>query len=452
MNKIQHTMNNSQTNNSQSSYANKLKTKSIKNIQTPKRDQAIIMTAHDDIPLREYVTKLCEIIKPEQITAASRIGHGRICIYLDHKDTANNLVNNYKYMEIQQKQIELRHYAIPTRKIIISRADICIPNEPIEEKLIELGLKPASPIIYLRIGAPEDKFKHILSFRRQVYIIKEDNQHIPDYITINYENEEYKIFLQDDNLKCQFCMRSGHTETNCYKKPTQQEQTQERHTEIHTVQIHHTPEIRESRIEKSQKQNQQPPSTNKKTDTLEKDWDAIEIDEQIDDTFNIPNPTHNKRTKLQSTSSEEDKNTDLTEKRKREHKRSKSQNTKTPNITPPPSTAPSEENFLPIPSEEGPPIVPTRSRDSISSQSDTEEQLIEIETEMEKHPNKYALKYHQLKDFMENSIGHSDKISLAKEYTKDIQHLIRTLKDLYQLAPTKTKNRLTRIIKSLEKK
>ncbi|KAF0755520.1 Endo/exonuclease/phosphatase domain-containing protein [Aphis craccivora] len=78
-----------------------------------------------------------------------------------------------------------------------------------------LDIKITSPITALKAGFKLDKFAHITSFRRQLYINPEDFFELPGPIAITSDNTTYRIFITDDTLTCFLCKRTGHVSSSC---------------------------------------------------------------------------------------------------------------------------------------------------------------------------------------------------------------------------------------------
>lgn len=72
----------------------------------------------------------------------------------------------------------------PAKRIILSNVYPAIPNNSIIEELESLGVKITSPITALKSGFPLDKFAHITSFRKQLYISPDDFSKLPRSIVI----------------------------------------------------------------------------------------------------------------------------------------------------------------------------------------------------------------------------------------------------------------------------
>ena len=60
--------------------------------QFPKKDQAIVLEAIDEIKLIEYVEVIGNVVSPKNILFASRISNNRVFVYLSDKDLIEDVV------------------------------------------------------------------------------------------------------------------------------------------------------------------------------------------------------------------------------------------------------------------------------------------------------------------------------------------------------------------------
>jgi len=86
----------------------------------------------------------------------------------------------------------------------------------------KLNITPTSKITRLRAGSPIERLNHVLSFRRQMYIVAKNLNKLRDSILINYDNTNHRIFYSaDDSVVCFICKTSGLISSNCPKKPAE---------------------------------------------------------------------------------------------------------------------------------------------------------------------------------------------------------------------------------------
>lgn len=248
-------------------------------VNYPRKEQAIVIEALEGIQLKDYIYSVGNLVQPKNILAASRLSNGRICIYLSGKNITDDLVKTYNTITVLGREAQIRKLITPSKKLIISNVCPSIPNEAVETVLRSIGIKMTSPIFFLKVGLPGTDYAHILSFRRYVYIIPDEKTPIPESLLMKFENDDYRIFLQTDEMKCFKCQRFGHTASNCRstlqvdildnsnKRPLQTtstestpiiEETPEKTMEIDTI-------TNSQRQETSQTKKMLPPRTRKNT-------------------------------------------------------------------------------------------------------------------------------------------------------------------------------------------
>lgn len=228
----------SQTLNNNPSYATVTQTTSF-----PKKDQAIVIDALDNVQIKEYAQALGRIIDPSQIRFLSRISNNRICIYVSSKLIADEIIDNKKHVTIQNQKLPIRPLISRNKRIIISNVCPIIPHTEIEKKLLEMRITPLSPISFLRAGLNETGYNHILSFRRQVYVSPEDFTRLPEKISIDFEETNYWIYFSSDTMTCFICKKDGHVASKCPDNTNDNSLNQETQesTETQTTKRPHPP-------------------------------------------------------------------------------------------------------------------------------------------------------------------------------------------------------------------
>lgn len=182
----------------------------------PKKDQAILFNALDNTKIADYILAVGKILGPKALIAASRISNNRICIYLDQKDTADNFLTQTGGITLKNQFIPARKLVAATKKIIFSNVYPCIPDSLLIDILTEINLKPASSIqnLHLRFDNGEE-YEHLLSFRRIIYVYSDKEPALPDSYLITFEDQNYRIFLSNDQIKCYLCKERGHIAEQC---------------------------------------------------------------------------------------------------------------------------------------------------------------------------------------------------------------------------------------------
>ncbi|CAI6365979.1 unnamed protein product [Macrosiphum euphorbiae] len=181
----------------------------------PKKEQAIVFDAVDEVSQIEYIKKIGDIVKPINIISVSKISKKRFCIFLNSKELVTELISIHKTIEIQNKLIHIRHLYNPDKRFILANVYNNIPHSTILEALRYHDIIPTSPITCLRAGIQLEGYAHILSFRRQLFIKAEDLPKMPSSILINYDGTNHRIFISDDQVTCFNCKMTGHVASKC---------------------------------------------------------------------------------------------------------------------------------------------------------------------------------------------------------------------------------------------
>ncbi|KAL3277658.1 hypothetical protein HHI36_013004, partial [Cryptolaemus montrouzieri] len=87
--------------------------------------------------------------------------------------------------------------------------------------LERLGLLLASPISFLKAGILDDEYNHILSFRRQTYVLTiSDDFELETSIVIPFNDNNHRIFLSTEKMECFLCKHTWHIASNCPNPPS----------------------------------------------------------------------------------------------------------------------------------------------------------------------------------------------------------------------------------------
>lgn len=229
----------------------------------PTKHQAIIIDSIDGIMIRDYLLSLSKVTKSSSIRFISRISNSRICVYLDSKQTADELVDVVKKVKVKDHLLEIRPLLTRNKRIVLSNVCPVIPHEVIEEKFNEMSIKIMSPITYMKVGISDPGFSHIMSFRRQVYVSPEDEKRLPESMLINYDDTNYWIYITNESMKCFVCNGMGHLAKHCPQSNQPPMSTQPINSQSHTQENKETSSFLPIKFNKPQTQStntNQPPS------------------------------------------------------------------------------------------------------------------------------------------------------------------------------------------------
>jgi hypothetical protein len=178
----------------------------MSNTKSPKKEQAIILAVTADLKLVDYVRPIANIVGAKHIIFASRISNNRICIYLDSVELVDSLIAQYKSVQINEYEVNIRRLITPSQRIILSNVCPSIPNEVLINEIKRIGYTTLSPMTHLRAGIRDEELTHILSFKRQIFVQPNDTITLPSSLVIKVQ---------------------GHIASQCTAPPTQQDNAPE---------------------------------------------------------------------------------------------------------------------------------------------------------------------------------------------------------------------------------
>lgn len=404
------------------SYANVTKSKNTYPIYA-KRDQAIVMNSVNGIKIRDYIRDIGTKIGPKNVDSASRISNDRVCIYLTSKQLVDELLQQWKTIEIQNNIIEIRRLVSPTKKLILSNVHPCVHDKDIETALENCGIRTVSSIRFIKAGMQDPEYSHIKSFRRQVYIAVNENQIMPNSLLVESDGM-HRIFLAMDNMTCFVCHTEGHTAAQCPQQTT-------RATQEENIVANNPENIVENVAQQPQKENSfLPPKQPTQQITQMENLQILTATEnkENDDQEQLFLKESEERKRHASSSTVDSNDT-----------RDQPTNTETDSDHTERGRKPSKpKNKKPRGESPNPPIP-------------IDELLTPCEAEIESNPNKYVMTYDQLKDFLENAYGQNDVLTISKDYTEDTVALLKMLNQIYPILEHRSiKSRLTRLMTKLK--
>lgn len=159
----------------------------------PTDDQAITLKLIDNLAIKQYYLAIGEIIQPINIIYFSYIPGKQICMYLRSKELVEKLVKEYKFIKIDEYEIEIKYFIIKTKSVIISNVYPIIPNDVIIYELFKLGIQSVSKIVAVKSSIGEKGYEHVLSFKREISLDSTDLNKLPLIMKVYYNGKFYFI-------------------------------------------------------------------------------------------------------------------------------------------------------------------------------------------------------------------------------------------------------------------
>uniref|UniRef100_A0A672N691 CCHC-type domain-containing protein n=1 Tax=Sinocyclocheilus grahami TaxID=75366 RepID=A0A672N691_SINGR len=137
----------------------------------------------------------------------------------------------------------------PSKKVILFNVPPFIPNDTLERILACYG-KLMGPIKMIPLGIKNPQLKHIMSFRRQTYmILNAEFQNMEVAVKLALNGKDYTIFITVDSMKCFTCRKQGHVRQSCPLNMEAEKETEQVNTVVENDAAEST-DIRKPKLEK----------------------------------------------------------------------------------------------------------------------------------------------------------------------------------------------------------
>lgn len=157
-----------------------------------------------------------EVVGHEHIKSASRMNNA-IVVFLGSVDKAREIISSG--IVVNDTLTPVLPLSTPATKVIISNVPPFISDDMIESHLMRYG-RIVSPMRKISLGCKSPLLKHVVSFRRQVYmVLDQDDGHLDLTMKLKVGGFEYTVYATSNTtLVCFFCNMSGHVARDCVRK------------------------------------------------------------------------------------------------------------------------------------------------------------------------------------------------------------------------------------------
>ncbi|KAL0149140.1 hypothetical protein M9458_055572, partial [Cirrhinus mrigala] len=171
------------------------------------------------VGVEECCLAIGDVVGHESVLSAARMNSAMV-VFLDSVDKANELVENG--IVINGEFVPVLPLSTPAKKVTLSNVPPFISNEILTQALSRYG-KLVSPIKMMSINSESPLLKHIVSFRRFVYMIFHDDEELDVTLSFRVDGFDYAIYVTTAKFKCFGCGQPGHLLCNCPDKTVEKE-------------------------------------------------------------------------------------------------------------------------------------------------------------------------------------------------------------------------------------
>lgn len=166
----------------------------------------------DSITVEDCLTAVSSEIGARNILSASRMNKA-VVVFLKEESMVHHLVE--VGLSVGDVFLPVLPLSSPSKKVTLSNVPPFISNDSLERLLGRYG-KILMPIKMIPLGVKNPNLKHVMSFRRQTFmILNAEFQNLDVSVKLTLSGKDYKIFISSDSMKCFSCGIFGHTRQNC---------------------------------------------------------------------------------------------------------------------------------------------------------------------------------------------------------------------------------------------
>ncbi len=149
--------------------------------------------------------------------------HKAVVVFFQSEPLVNELTVSGIW--VKEMFVPVTPLSAPATKVTISNVPPFVSNEAILKELQRFG-KIASPIKTIPLGCKNATLKHVLSFRRQIYMFlnsPECTLEVSFHVT--HGESSFMIYASTDSMRCFECGDLGHKRLTCPHKKEQRAST-----------------------------------------------------------------------------------------------------------------------------------------------------------------------------------------------------------------------------------
>lgn len=146
------------------------------------------------------------------IKSASRMNKA-IVFFLSESQMVDNLIESG--LIIKDAFLPVLPLSSPSKKVVLLNVPPFVKNEKLDQILQKYG-KIVSPIKMIPLGCKNPEIKHVMSFRRQTFmILNSPNDPLNLSVKLSIDGKDYTIFITSRSMKCFVCGGFNHVRQSC---------------------------------------------------------------------------------------------------------------------------------------------------------------------------------------------------------------------------------------------
>lgn len=163
------------------------------------------------ISMDKYLCAVGDLVGDKSIVFAGK-NNDHLKFYLKSEFDVIKLYDNHAQVVIDSKPMVVRKLIDDGHKVHLCCVEPGIPDSALIQELSKYT-KVISNMRFLNLGSRNERFSHVASYKRQVFVDSIDD--LPTSFNIHYENIICKIFIMIDRVRCFICNEEGHLKDKC---------------------------------------------------------------------------------------------------------------------------------------------------------------------------------------------------------------------------------------------
>lgn len=166
------------------------------------------------VSVEECCLAIGEVVGHEHIMSASRMNSATV-VFLSTVEKANEVVETG--VVIDNLFTPVLPLSMPSKKVLLSNVPPFVSDETLVRIMSRYG-KIVSPIKMISSGCKSPLLKHVVSFRRFLFMILKDDEELDVSLHLKIDDCDYVIYATTEKMKCFSCGEVGHLIRTCPSK------------------------------------------------------------------------------------------------------------------------------------------------------------------------------------------------------------------------------------------